>query len=130
MVKARTGYRVPRRTALVEFDEAHEYYGAEIVLRLDVPIGVMLEFQRAATDEGQAETVIRRFGDDIVLEWNLEDDEGPVPATGDGLMMQSFAFANMLLSKWVEVATQVPGPLGEPSNNGNGWAASTDLVEI
>lgn len=120
--KARKGFRVPRREALVEFEEGHEYHGAEVRLRLDVPMGLVFEFQRLGSD---GEAALRRFGDQILLGWNLEDDDGePVPATADGLLTQPFGFANTLMTRWAEAVTGVPGPLGVPSSNGATSAAS------
>ena len=42
--KAATGYRVPKRTARLIFQDT-AYEGAEVVVRLDVPVALFMEIQ-------------------------------------------------------------------------------------
>lgn len=107
MVKSK-GFRPPKRTATLTFEEGHDYHGAEVSVRLDVPMSVVFEFDSLSPADG-----MRRFGDEILIDWNIEDDDGnPVPATADGLLSQSSDFGLALLDAWKESAAGVPTPLG------------------
>lgn len=108
-------YEVPRRTLRLVF-EGSEYEGAEVVCRLDVPLSLFFDFQRMAVqsdDPEVTEQAFRRFGDEVLAEWNLTEDGQPVPATADGFLHQAPAFAMLILSKWIENVGQSPAPLVE-----------------
>ena len=110
------GYKVPRRTAHVTFDEGHEYHGAEINLNLDVPLRVLFEFQRLREDDPTA--AFRRFAEDVLDSWNIEADDGsPLPADYDGMAELPPAFVTALMDRWVAEGTTAPTPLGQPSSD-------------
>lgn len=114
------GFKRPQRTVVVEFDEGTDWYGAEVVCRRDISLGQLRRYEEAegAGLKGQ-EDIIRDFVDEVVVSWNLEDDEGePLPKTGDSLLAWPFEFTALLLRNWLIGATQVGLPLGEPSANG------------
>ena len=103
-------YTPPRRDAFVTFEEGHLYHGAEVTLSLDVATAVLFEMQDFATLTGAARAeMIRRFGDEVLVSWNLDDD-----ADGDGLLAQPMAFVNAVLGEWIE-AQGVDDPLVETS---------------
>jgi hypothetical protein len=107
--KAVHGFRIPKRTARLVFH--NEYEGAEVVVRLDVPVATFLDIQDLVSTEQQLK-VFERFGEDVLVSWNLEDDDGTIfPATGAGVNAIPIQLANQILEQWVEVATGVPAPL-------------------
>lgn len=98
--------KVPRRRAVLAFEG--EYDGIEVTCLLDVPLRTFFEFQRMAED---IETSFQEFGDRVLIEWNLEGDDGEsLPATGDGFKELPPQFANLILTKWLEAVAQ-PAPL-------------------
>ena len=108
------GFRLPLRTARLVFEG--DFAGAEVRIRLDQPLGALLQAQRlqSAQDiEGLCE-----FLAGLVLEWNLEDDAGPLPATAAGLLRCTTVFVNLLIDEWLKAQTGVPAPLGGNSLNG------------
>jgi len=108
--KAAQGFRIPIRTARLVF--TGDYLGAEVVVRLDVPVSTFLTIQDMVASDQQLK-VFELFGDQIVQSWNLEDDDGiPHPPTGLGMNRIPIQLANMLLEQWVEAATQPSLPLG------------------
>ena len=110
------GYKVPRRNAIVTFEDGHDYYGAEITLSLDLPISLLFELQKLREDGSDA--AIRLFADDVVEAWNLEDDSGqPLPANFEGASTLPAAFISALMDRWVQVATAAPAPLGQTSSD-------------
>lgn len=115
------GYRIKRRTAVIKF-EGTDFDGAEVSCVFDVSLKTLFDFQ--STAESEPENAFRRFGDEIITSWNLEDDAGnAIPADADGLLAQPPAFANALLAKWMEAMQAPPAPLGPAPNSGSTSAA-------
>ena len=59
------GFKIPKRTATLILHG--DYDGAEVVVRLDVPVGTFLEIQDLVAQEKQLH-VFQVFGDSILLE--------------------------------------------------------------
>ena len=108
---AATGFRLPKKTARLLFHD--DYEGAEVVVRLDVPLGRFLEIQDLI-DDGKQLLVFEVFGESVIDDWNLQDSEGkPLPPNGTGMKGLPIELANLILTEWSEVAVQAPDPLGE-----------------
>tara|TARA_R110000765_G_scaffold137424_4_gene236954 strand:+ start:323 stop:655 length:333 start_codon:yes stop_codon:yes gene_type:complete len=108
---AATGFRLPKKTARLLFHD--DYEGAEVVVRLDVPLGRFLEIQDLI-DDGKQLLVFEVFGESVIDDWNLQDNEGkPLPPNGTGMKGLPIELANLILTEWSEVAVQAPDPLGE-----------------
>jgi len=129
------GYRLPKRTAVLEF-KGTDYDGAKVRTRLD---GISLEeifyFQRMAGADAkpeQLEEAMRIFGDRVILEWNLEDDDGqPIPYDGaSSFLKQPAAFAMTIMSAWTEAAMGGARPLPQPSANGAQSEPAFALTEV
>ena len=72
------GFKLERRTAKITFPDNHEYAGLEMECKLDVDLQTFLEIQsmaESATPDGNA-GVYTKFGEDILVNWNLEDEDG------------------------------------------------------
>ena len=109
VAKVSKGFRLQKRTARLVF--SGDYEGAEVVVRLDVPVSVFIEIQDLVSNEDQFR-VFEVFGEKVLEEWNLEDDDGtPVAATAAGMQTIPLDFANTIIEKWVEVSTQPSIPL-------------------
>lgn len=117
----RKGFRLPQRTALMDF-AGTDYDGARVRCKLTVLLGTLLEFQSMA-DSQAAETLVQgfqKFGSEILLEWNLESEQGePIPANAAGMMQIDQDFARELFTRWVQVVSQPPAPLPGTSANGS-----------
>lgn len=50
--------------------------------------------------------------------WNLEDDDGPVPATLEGLQDQEFDFSLAIVMAWLNAVGGVSAELGKGSTSG------------
>ena len=110
VTQLRRRFRVPEKTALITFEEGHEFEGAEIELRLSMSVNTVLELQKLQTEDFDA--AITRFADAVLISWNLDGTDGfPLPATPDGLKSLPFDFVNALMARWQEVATGAPAPL-------------------
>jgi hypothetical protein len=113
VVKVQTqtkGFRLQKRTAKLVF--SGDYDGAEVVVRLDVPVGVFINIQDLVANSEQLQ-VFNVFGDKVLTEWNLQDDDGQdIPATAEGMQEIPLSLANLMIEQWVEVTTQPSTPLG------------------
>jgi hypothetical protein len=112
----------------------HELEGLVVRAR-SVPLGVFLDLMELASSagldtieeldwsnlpEGAADAIRRlleEFGRALV-EWNLEDENGPVPATFEGLAGQDLDLAMEIIEAWMTAIAGVAGPLGQSSPDG------------
>jgi len=98
---------VQRREALLTFPQGHQFEGAEIRARLDVDIATFLELQKLGEGASTEETRegFSKFGDDIILEWNLADEDAhSIPSTGDGFLSLPPNICTAIISSWAEEA--------------------------
>lgn len=113
------GFRLPEKTVRLVF-EGTEYAGAEVRLRANMPVGLYLD-AAAAKASGDLETVLR-FLADALIDWNLEDHDGPLPVGMDGLRkLGDLEFLMLLLREWdraVQGAVATSPLLTGPSSNG------------
>jgi hypothetical protein len=111
------GFRVPKRTAKLVFED--DYAGAEVRVQLDVPIQLYIDIQDLVDAEKHLE-VFGLFGRAVLLDWNLEDDDGqPIPANAAGFVQLPPGFGNLIIQEWMDEVTRLPGPLAERSNGGS-----------
>ena len=119
------GFQVPNRTALLEFGADTEYAGAVIRCRLKIPLHQAFLFADLGTRVGEGKTeaeiteAARIFAEQILLSWNLVDDDGvPLPVTAETFLEQPFDFVVTVIAKWTDAAMGVSGPLASPSAAG------------
>ena len=118
------GFRLPERTARITF-EGTDYDGAEIRVRLSVTFAQFIALRESAQGEDQ-EGMARLFGENVLMDWNLEDADGtPIPANGDGMMALPLDLTNRVVQHWVEAVAEVPAPLAPPSGDLNTLAAAS-----
>ena len=91
-----------------------DFAGAEARCRLDVGMVAYLAFQRLvdSQDPDQVEEACRRFGDEVLKEWNIDLDGQPLPATAEGFLRMPTALALAMIKAWGEAMTP---PLVETS---------------
>jgi len=110
MTQKAKGFQIPKRTARLVFSDS-EYEGAEVVVRLDVPVRTFLEIQELVAEEKHLH-VFKLFGETVLDSWNLlGDDEKSIPADENGMNVIPIDFANVILTEWAEVAAGVDIPL-------------------
>ena len=104
-----------RRATLV-FDG--DYTGAEVTVRLNVPMRVFIEARRVAASQDW-EPFLAYFVAEVVRGWNLESEDGqPVPVTSDGLASVPLDFLMRLITEWANQVGSVAAPLVSASSNG------------
>ena len=124
---ARKGFRIPERTALINF-QGTDYDGAEIRVRLSVTFAQFIALRESAQGEDQ-EGMARLFGETVLMDWNLEDADGKlIPADGDGMLAIPLELTNLVVQHWVEEVAGVPSPLSEPSGDIDTLAAASTAM--
>ena len=118
------GFKVARNLRIV-FEDG-DYAGAEIVCRLNVPIGIVMELSRLSTaltalEASAFEDLATRFVDDALVEWNLEEEDGSsVELSQEGFRSLPLPLRQAMIMHWVTKVAEVPVPLGAKSSAGNG----------
>jgi hypothetical protein len=64
-----------------------------------------------------------------LVSWNLEDDNGPVPADESGLDDQEFPFIMELSNRYLDQITGVVGDLGKDSTSGEKFPGQLPTME-
>ena len=114
------GFRIPTKTALLVFDG--DYEGAEVRVRLNVPVRIYLDVLTGGDDDvpGSRTRSLIETALSLIVDWNLEDkDSKPVPLTMEGMLSDAvdMPFLNLVVSQWAD-ASNPSAPLGKPSANG------------
>ena len=122
------GFKQPQRKAHISFEDG-DYAGLELTLSLDEPIGRFMAVERmVASGNTRLEEVCAMF-QALVLEWNLEDESGPIPLTREGVERLTLTTILVILSKWMEAQTGPDLPLGARSSNGSGSGVASMPME-
>lgn len=120
-------FKVPKRTALFEFEDG-DWKGAEVRCALDVPMRTLFRFRVA--DQESAESLYRLFAEQVLISWNLIDDEGnDVPATPEKVLDQPNGFVDAIVQKWMEYLTTVPKDSKDKSIDGSTSPVPTTKTE-
>lgn len=112
------GFKVGKVYKLTFEDERFE--GLEVRVK-SMPLGKFIELA-AMIDEGgftgeTARQVFEQFAT-VLVSWNAENDEGPLPTTADGLLQLDLAEARAIIEGWRDAITGVPAPLEQSSTDG------------
>jgi len=108
---------IPAKEIVLQFEG--EYEGAEVVCRGSVGIGTFLQFSDI---EENVEEAFRKFAEDILVSWNLEDHKGNIPATPDGMMRVPPGLATAILTEW-------SGAVSAPQNGSGETLPDTSTLE-
>jgi hypothetical protein len=127
------GFRVTKRTAIIDFGNLSPWHGVEATVVISVPFETLFWYQRNAgnTEASISVEAIKRFGDDFLIEWNVLDPDGaPYPATGDGVAaVTDSSLITELMKGWIDAVVQPPENLSGKSN-GSGMSEAQLTEEL
>jgi len=116
------GFEPPEQRLRLRFEDG-EWAGAEVVCVADAPFGVLLKFEKwremADPDSEEIAGIMRQFGDDILIEWNLTHKGEPRIATGEGFLGLGMVAQLKIIGAWLQGIGQMATPLaqaGSPSS--------------
>lgn len=100
-------YKIEPRTLTLVLDD---YQGAEVVCRLSISLGEMLDMQAASTaDANGIRESYERFGREVLISWSVEGEDGtPLPADAAGMMMLTPDMASAIMGAWGQQIVAVP----------------------
>tara|TARA_R110000751_G_scaffold250373_1_gene349923 strand:+ start:392 stop:763 length:372 start_codon:yes stop_codon:yes gene_type:complete len=107
-------FELTRKTAKLVFEG--DFEGLVAYAKLDVALGLFLEIQ-AMVDEERTVEVYKKFGDEILISWNMQEDGKDIPPTGDGFMLLPINASTALIEEWTKVVATPAIPLSEQSNS-------------
>ena len=93
-----------------------DYKGAEISCVTKPSMATMVQIMGA--DETDIELQMRTFGNDVLSSWNLENEDGPIEANGDGMMILDTDLAGAIVSAWSDEIAN-PTESANESKSGN-----------
>ena len=108
---------LPEKRATIELEDG-DFAGAEITVRLRVPFGVLKEISSTASDPAGIERLGELFCEWALVDWNLADHRGPIPATPEGFARLDLDTVGAVLAAWIGGVVEPPAPLPQPSSNG------------
>jgi hypothetical protein len=108
------GFKLPVKE--IQLVLADEMADAEIVCKASVPISTFLLFQNV---EDRIEAAYRSFGDTVLLRWDLEDENGPIPATGEGMLRLPPEIGAMIVGGWSDTVANPQQGSEAASKNGS-----------
>ncbi|MDP3909462.1 MAG: hypothetical protein Q8Q14_03640 [Gemmatimonadales bacterium] len=126
------GFEVTQSATLV-FEEGHRLHGATVRVSLDMELREYTELLRLAraweasvADDGdmtpeRLDMVVElteRFGERVLIEWDLEKNGEPLPADGSGMARLPAQAALSLFKAWNAAVTGVPPNSDGASENG------------
>jgi len=110
------GYRRESRRITLDFADP-EFNGLEVVTR-SVPLGTFLAMLDSSSDSAKTAQLFQDFAENALIEWNLEDDNGPVPPTLAGMKAQDTDFMLSIVKAWLDAIGTASAPLVGASSNG------------
>ena len=112
------GYKRKRQVYKLDFTGT-DYEGLEVqVSGLTTGEYLDLATQAAAGEEKEGtERMLKMLAEHLVA-WNLEDDEGPIPLTFDGIKTNDITLNLMIINAWTSALGDVPDPLQKNSPSG------------
>jgi len=108
LVAKKNAFQISRRDCVLTFPSGHEFEGLEIKAKLDVNIGIFFEMQSMSQSSNSEEIqlVFNKFGDDVLISWNIIDDDGSeVDCSGKGFMTLPPSIAFSIITAWAEEAS-------------------------
>ena len=103
------GYRVDTKATLVLADMD----GAEVTVRIGVPLAALKEWDETDTLAGEWSSFIRW----AQPEWNLEDADGPIPVDEAALDRLPVMVTRAVMRGWRTATVKPPAPLPQPSSS-------------
>jgi hypothetical protein len=105
-------------TMTLRWDDG-DYVGLEVETYVSASLGLYWQFGREAATLDERIERFARFGREVLVSWNLIDNEDePIPATSVGMNAIPAVLAWDIVNRWIEEIVGVPDPLEPVLSNG------------
>jgi hypothetical protein len=133
------GFELPQNKVSFTF-EGTPWDGAHVACSLAVSMELFWTILEAAQGSISPDGAVqfdkvreanRLIGEYVLVEWDLEHDGKPIPATGEGFDQMPPKFAGLITQKWLEVMQADDDPLPDESSNGTTLGVlSTEMASL
>lgn len=131
------GYKVQSTIFRLKFAD-EKYEGLEVRIKspnmgvfLDITSMSSLDITKVTPENIEATNKVFGLFADSVLDWNLEDDAGPIPHSVKGLRQLDVDFVMDMIQAWVEALQGASPGLPQPSGDGQpSLEASIPMEEL
>ena len=112
------GYKLGPSVELLDFVSGTPLHGLEVRVNGDVSLLTFFDLQiwLSSGDAAQMREAFVLFGNDILVSWDLEDDEGQVEADGEGMLSLPMSLAMGILEAWSDQMGSAKKALGASQN--------------
>lgn len=110
------GYKREEKHYRLKFED-EEFEGLEVTAR-SLAVGDFLDIMgidQSNPDPAEVSKLFEALGKGLVS-WNLEDEDGPVPATLEGVRSQEFGFVMAIIAAWLSAIADVDPKLRKTSS--------------
>jgi hypothetical protein len=96
------GYKLGPSEELLDFVSGTALHGLKVKVNGDVSLSTFFDLQiwLSSGEAAQMREAFVLFGNDILVSWDLEDDDGQVEADGDGVLSLPMSLAMGILEAW------------------------------
>lgn len=108
------GFDLYANRATLTFEQTR-YKGAEICVRLDMPLEDFLAHDATETHDDR----LRWFAEHAIESWNLEAGGKPMELSPEAFMALPRQFTNRVHEAWLRTIQDPDIPLAQPSNDGD-----------
>ena len=108
------GFDIYAARGVIEF-EGTRYKGAEITVRLDVPVGEWDGLVALATLDDEGVWMVEHG----IESWNLEAGGKALPLTAEAFNKLPRPFRRRLITEYIKAVSEIDAPLVEPSSSGD-----------
>ena len=110
-------YELPEEIGHFFFNEESDYPGVEFDAHIDIPIGELFKYQTTDWDT-EAESMLKQWGDQVLVSWNLTKNGAAIPADGVGIFRPGIRMIRDMMKAWSDGVVDPPPPLLPPSTDG------------
>jgi hypothetical protein len=122
------GFRPPRKIYNLDF-AGTDYDGAHVRMRgTTVREEIRINDLRASEDPNSIRELFEAMVE-LLIDWDIEDDDGPVPTTLEGVTSQDSSFISAVITALQTAVAGVEAPLPESSPSGELSAVASIPME-
>lgn len=108
------GFDLYANVGVLTFEKTR-FKGAEIKVRLDMPLADFLVHDACETEEER----LSWFAEHALMSWNIEQKGKPVPVTAKAFLAMPRQFVTRVHLEWMRLVNDPDIPFSDPSSNGD-----------
>tara|TARA_R110002020_G_scaffold165056_2_gene352276 strand:- start:4100 stop:4480 length:381 start_codon:yes stop_codon:yes gene_type:complete len=116
------GFKLSPDSQQLQF-ENEDLNEMKVQVDMDVPLSTFFDLQiwMASQEPQLVKDSFTLFGDKILMSWDIQDEDGDIPADSSGFLSLPFSLATAIITAWT---TQVGSPKKKLGSSLNGTSLS------